>query len=509
MKLILAFLLSLLPAALLAETAGTVLLHGKIYTGDPEHFAQAIAIGGKRILAVGTDAEISALADHSTTKLDLHGAVVIPGLNDAHAQITPMPPRLRIATVDTATFDDVRAALEWVISESAADVWISGVIGGEVLRDPRVNSAWLDSFTKHRKVVLETSSGHAGIWSDSALSAIRAGGLSDPAGGWYGHDAQGKIDGKAYEYAHFILKQKLADLADNDEAQQAIHDGAAEALMYGVTTIQNVTIFPYSRFHRSAMRSDAPVRIREMEVVIPGTPSNATHPTSYVVDGTPVEHTAAISGVYPGTKDENGRLDFTSDQLAALLAATKQAAQQPLFDVAGDRAVRVLLDAAAAAAIDPATRLRVERGDGLSGDLIPRAAKAGVVVVAIPSRFSMRSLYPKEQPAFQLKTLLANKVPLAFGSEGSVNPFANIMAAVNNGAESITVAQAVDAYTAGGAYAEMAEKDKGTLAAGKLADLAVLTQDIFHISSSSLPETRAVMTMIDGKVVSGALAQIK
>jgi len=509
MKLILALLLSLFPASLFAETADTVLLHGKIYTGNPEHFAQAIAIGGKRILAVGTDAEISALADHSTTKLDLRGAVVIPGLNDAHAQITPMPPRLRIATVDTATFEDVRAALEWVTSESAADMWISGVIGGEVLRDPRVNSAWLDSFTKHRNVVLETSSGHAGIWSDSALSAIRAGGMSDPAGGWYGHDAQGRIDGRAYEYAHFLLKQKLADLTDNDDAEQAIHDGAAEALLYGVTTLQNVTIFPYSRFHRSAIRANTPVRIREMEVGIPGTPSNATHPTSYVVDGTPVERTAAISGVYPGTKDENGRLDFTSDQLAALLAATKQAAQQPLFDVAGDRAVRVLLDAAAAAAIDPATRLRIERGDGLSGDLIPRAAKAGVVVVAIPSRFSMRSLYPREQPSFQLKTLLANKVPLAFGSEGSVNPYANIMAAVNNGAESISVAQAVDAYTSGSAYADMAEKDKGTLAVGKLADLAVLTQDIFHISSSSLPETRALMTMIDGKVVSGSLALIK
>lgn len=509
MKLILALLLSLLPSVLLAETADTVLLHGKIYTGDPAHFAQAIAIGGKRILAVGTDTEISALADHSTSKYDLHGAVVIPGLNDAHTQITPMPPRTRIATVESATFDEVRAGLEWVTSESAGDMWIGGVVGGDLLRDPRLTSAWLDTITKHRKVMLETSSGHAGIWSDTALAGIHAGGLSDPIGGWYGRDAQGRFDGKAFEYAHFMLKQKLADLADNDEAQQAIHDGASEALVYGITTIQNVTIFPYSRFHRSAIRSDTPVRIREMEIVIPGTPSNASHPTSYVVDGTPVEHTAAISGVYPGTKDENGRLNFTSDQLAAMLAASKQAAQQPLFDVAGDRAVRVLLDAAAAASIDPATRLRIERGDGLSGDLIPRAAKAGVVVVATPSRFSMRSLYPKEQPAFQLKTLLANKIPLAFGSDGSVNPFANIMAAMNNGAESITVAQAVDAYTAGSAYAEMTEKDKGTLAAGKLADLAVLTQDIFHISSSSLPETRAVMTMIDGKVVSGALAPVK
>src|SRR5437762_3887368 len=152
MKRFLGLFLSLFPFALFAETADVVLLHGKVYTGDPAHFAQAIAIGGKRILAVGTDAEVSALADHSTKKFDLGGALVIPGLNDAHTQITPMPPRMRVQTTEAATFDDVRAALEWVSSESAADMWISGIIGPDLLRDSRMNSAWLDKVTNHRRV---------------------------------------------------------------------------------------------------------------------------------------------------------------------------------------------------------------------------------------------------------------------------------------------------------------------------------------------------------------------
>jgi predicted amidohydrolase YtcJ len=506
MKRLVLLLLTLFPFALFAETADTVLLHGKIYTGDPTHFAQAIAISGKRVLAVGTDEEISALGDHSTTKFDLNGALVIPGLNDAHAEITPMPPRLRISTTEAATFDEVRAALEWVSSESASDTWIGGIVGPEVLRDPRMTSAWLDTITKHRRVMLETNSGHAGVWSDSALSSIRAGNASDPVGGWFSRDSQGRPDGKAYEYAHFMLKQKLADIADDDAVQGAIHDACAEALTYAVTTIQNVSLLPYSRFHRGAMRASTAMRIREMELVIPGAPSSASHPTSYVVDGTPVDRSAAISGIYPGTKDENGKVNFTSDQIVALLNATKQSAQQPLFDLAGDRAARVLLDAVDAAAVPPATRVRIERADGLAGDLVARAAKVGVVVVANPARFGLRPLYPQQQTFFALKTLLANKVPLAFGSEGSTSsPFVAIMNAANNGAESITVAQALDAYTSGGAYAENIEKEKGTLAAGKLADLAVLTQDIFHVPSSSLPDTRAVMTMIDGKVVSGAL----
>lgn len=510
MKSLVALLLSLLSFPLYAETADTILLHGKIYTGDPAHFAQAIAISGKRIMAVGTDAEIEALADHSTDKFDLNGAVVIPGLNDAHVQIAIAPERQKIATTESATFDEVKAALEWVTSESAVDMWVGGIIGPEVLRDPRMNSAWLDKITQHRRVMLETNSGHAGVWSDSALSSIRAGSMSDPVGGWFGRDAQGRLDGKAYEYAHFMLKQRLADLADDSQVQSAIHDAAAEALVHGVTTLQSVSLLPYADFHRALRRVDIKERVREMELVIPGAPSTASHPTAYVIDGTPLDHTAAVSGIYPGTKDENGKVNFISDQIVAFLNATKQAVQQPLFDVAGDRAIRVVLDAVDATAVPPATRVRLERADGLSGDLLARAAKAGVVVVATPSRFDLKPFYPQQQAVFALKTILANKIPLAFGSEGGpLNPFVAIMNAVNNGAESITVAQAVDAFTSGGAYAEMAEKDKGTLAPGKLADVAVLSQDIFKIPSSSLPQTGAVMTMIDGKIVSGALMPVK
>src|ERR1043166_5416066 len=484
--------LSLLSFPLFAETPDTVLLHGKVYTGDPAHFAQAIAIGGKRVMAVGTDAEIEALASHSTDKYDLNGAVVIPGLNDAHVQLAIGPERQKIQTTEAATFDEVKAALEWITSESGGDTWVGGVIGPDVLRDPRMNSAWLDTITQHRRVMLETNSGHAGVWSDSALASIRAGTMGDPPGGWFGHDAQGKLNGKAYEYAHFMLKQRLADSAQDDEIQNAIHDAAANALVHGVTTLQNVSLLPYSRFHRAAMRADYKGRLREMELVIPGAPSTATHPTAYVIDGTPLDHTAAVSGIYPGTKDENGKVNFTTDQIVAFLNATKQAVQQPLFDVAGDRAIRIVLDAVDAAAVPATTRVRIDRGDGLSGDLLARAAKAGVVVVATPARFDIRSFYPNHQAVFGLKTILANKIPLAFGSEGgSLNPFVTIMNAVNNGPESITVAQAVDAFTAGGAYAEMADKDKGTLAPGKLADLAVLSQDIFHIPSSSLPQTGA------------------
>jgi predicted amidohydrolase YtcJ len=103
-----------------------------------------------------------------------------------------------------------------------------------------------------------------------------------------------------------------------------------------------------------------------------------------------------------------------------------------------------------------------------------------------------------------MQTLLHNKIPFAIGSDGPFNPFLNIMLATmhpDNPKEAITVEQAVVAYTYGSAFAEFRENEKGTLAKGKLADLAVLSQDIFIIPKEQLPATKSVLTMIDGKIV--------
>jgi len=100
--------------------------------------------------------------------------------------------------------------------------------------------------------------------------------------------------------------------------------------------------------------------------------------------------------------------------------------------------------------------------------------------------------------------LLAASIPLALGSDGPTNPYLNIMFASldpDRPSEAITREQAVIAYTLTSAYAEFAEKDKGSLESGKLADLAVLSQDIFTIDSSELPKTESVLTMVGGKIV--------
>jgi len=140
-------------------------------------------------------------------------------------------------------------------------------------------------------------------------------------------------------------------------------------------------------------------------------------------------------------------------------------------------------------------------------DLIPRAKTLGVIVVQNPTHLglNLKQWGPQRAPRNQpLRTLLDAGIPLALGSDGPNNPYLNIMLASTyrgKPSEALTREQAVIAYTLTAAYAEFAEKDKGSLEPGKLADLAVLSQDIFRVPAEDLPKTVSVLTMVAGHIV--------
>jgi hypothetical protein len=154
-------------------------------------------------------------------------------------------------------------------------------------------------------------------------------------------------------------------------------------------------------------------------------------------------------------------------------------------------------------------RLRFEHGDGVLADMLPRMKKLGIIDVQNPTHLGMISVMPelfhgkpfeKTQP---LKSFLDAGIPLALGSDGPLNPYLNIMLASlhpDRPSEAITREQAVIAYTLTSAYAEFAEKEKGSLEPGKLADLAVLSQDIFTIPPPEMPKTLSVLTIVGGKI---------
>jgi hypothetical protein len=139
-----------------------------------------------------------------------------------------------------------------------------------------------------------------------------------------------------------------------------------------------------------------------------------------------------------------------------------------------------------------------------------RARRLGAVVVQNPSHFMLGPLLnarlgtERTSHSDVVKSIVEAGVPLAIGSDGPMNPFLNMMfAAVNqvNPAQALTVEQSLVAYTRGSAYAEFAERDRGSLAPGMLADLAVLSQDIFKIPLTDLPRTASLLTIVNGRVV--------
>jgi hypothetical protein len=183
--------------------------------------------------------------------------------------------------------------------------------------------------------------------------------------------------------------------------------------------------------------------------------------------------------------------------------------QQLLVHAVGDQTIHMVFDAMEKydAKVDwNSKRVRIEHGDGVIDELIPRARKLGVVVVQNPTHFSEPELFRQRwgTKMFPLRSLIEAGIPVAIGSDGPMNPFLNIMlAAIHpyNPKEAITREQAVRAYTYGSAFAESAEVEKGTIARDKLADLVVLSQDIFAVPVPELPKTNSLLTIVGGKIV--------
>ena len=202
-------------------------------------------------------------------------------------------------------------------------------------------------------------------------------------------------------------------------------------------------------------------------------------------------------------------LEFPKEQYPAMLQESITNNDQLLLHVSGNLSAETILDAIDASGgkdVWNGRRLCFEHGDGVFPDQFARIKQDGIIVVQNPVHFA--PIVPPGVVAFEkaqpLKSLLAAGIPLALGSDAPTNPFLDIMFATNPGnrpSEGITREQAVIAYTATSAYAEFAEKEKGTIEPGKFADIAVLSQDIFTVPAEELPKTVSVLTLVGGKIV--------
>jgi predicted amidohydrolase YtcJ len=525
-RLLLAAVIAGFPLMAAAQTTAPDLIvhHGKVFTADPAHrWAEAVAIRGNRIVAVGTNTEIAALAGDATKRVDAGGRVVVPGFNDAHTHQGPRPPESFELSLDPdPTWDLANAGLVNGADETAGDIWIFGTIGPKLLADPAVTREALNKAAGGRKVMLSSWTGHGQIFSTAAMDALRIRDTStDPAGGWYERNAKQQLTGKMFEYAGWNAERRLAETVSDTDAIDQLKTFSDQALAFGITSIQNMSMLSLARYEKVERHGPAAIRIRmirfpmtESGRVTEGTnlpvtdrerPLSIISGTKWILDGTPVEQGAGVRRPYPGGGENLGRLDFPPDEINAIMKEAFESKEQTFLHVAGDRTSAAVFDAMRA--VGPAEewrkkRVRFEHGDGLQADLIPLAKEFGIVVVINPTHFIARAAYPPGD-YMPVKSLLNAGVPIALGSDGPMNPGLNLMFATtapHRPAEALTREEAVEAYTRGSAYAEMMENDKGMLAPGKVADLAVLSQDIFRVPADKLPETVSVMTIVDGVI---------
>ncbi len=476
-----------------------VLTNGKIFD-NPN--AQAIAITNEKITGVGTNAQMLALATPQTRVIDVQGRLVIPGINDAHTHPGMYVPSF-VANQDIeSTWAQVSAAIAAAVEETPADLWITATAGPSIINDKSITKETLDKLAPGRKVFVSAFTGHGAVLSSAALKALDIpNDIQNPAGGAFERDAQGNLTGRVSEYANYLVDRRFADLASDEEIVSGLRAWNDEAIRYGITSVQAMPFPSEARFARLLRDARLPLRVRHITFPLgDSTTRPVIHPGGgykVILDGTPLERGAALrTATYgDGTK---GALNFTD--LSAFVNTAVQNKTQLLIHAAGDAAVATALRSFRNSGLK---RPRLEHGDGLQPDLFPAALETGAVVVLNPTHFPFRPTYPSGNYMLAL-TLQKAKIPLAIGSDGPMNPYLNIMFAAARPdvpSESLSREDALRAYTSGSAFAEFTETTKGKIAAGMLADIAVLSQDILTAPIESLPGTVSVLTIINGKVV--------
>jgi hypothetical protein len=542
-KIFLCFGLFCLGTSALAQQADPdlILFNGKIFTSVvTRRYVEALAIRGERIVATGDTKTIQAMAGPKTNAIDLRGGTVIPGINDAHHHFQLGPPEVDVDlhTVDPS-WAQVKDGIAAAVAKSAPNTLISVTIGFKVFTDPSINRDALDQIAPHNPVSLETFTGHAMILNTAGLRFYNiSDNQADPMGGRFERDDKGRLTGTLREYAVMNIARAAADRVPDTAAIEQLRQQLDEEAKYGVTSLQELSV-TMAPSRAVSLLETVPTQIRVRVVRMPGTtPAGRdieegkglpSHPASlitvsgskWLADGVGVEGTFTPRGAWkiPARPPVDSLftalpLEFPKREYRAMLQESVKHNDQLLLHVSGNLSAETILnaiDASGGKSVWNGRRLRFEHGDGIFPDQFSRIKQDGIIVVQNPHHLA--PFLPPGVVAFEkaqpLKSLLAAGIPLALGSDGPINPYLDIMFATNPGnrpSEAITREQAVTAYTLTSAYAEFQEKEKGTIEAGKLADIAVLSQDIFTVPAEELPKTVSILTLVGGKVVYKATA---
>jgi len=528
--------------------ADLIISHANIWTVDAARpAAQAVAILRDRIVAVGTEAEVNTWRGPKTQVIDAAGKLLLPGFNDSHVHFVSGG-----AQLDNVQLNDATSAPEFVrrIAERAKVTpkgsWILGGDWDETKWTPAKlpTKDLIDPVTGDTPVFVSRYDGHMALANSAAL---RAAGITaqtpDPAGGAIVRDSQGNPTGALKDAALDLVYKHVPPLT-HEERVHAVKRALAHAASLGVTSVQHMNpdyadIAVYSEL---LDRGELTARIYAAPFIMDfedqakigirrafGDSFLRVGAVKGYADGSLGSRTAYFFEPFSDTPDNRGLLSDEMQPPATMrdrIMKADTAGIQVCIHAIGDQGISMILDFYADVVKEHGKadrRFRIEHAQHMAAKDFDRFAQLGVIASMQPyhaiddGRWAEGRIgHDRASRTYAFRTFLNHGVRLAFGTDWDVaplNPMLGIYAAVTRATldgknpngwfpeQKLTVAETVEAYTMGSAYAEFQENEKGSITPGKLADLVILSNDIFHIDPVKIREVKVLKTILGGKIV--------
>jgi hypothetical protein len=530
--------------------ADLIVVNGRVFTGAGSPMPEALAIRGSSIAAVGNRAEIEAMKGASTATVDARGASILPGFNDSHVHFLSGAQSLQELDLSGArTLEDVQQRIREFAKANPGVPWIRGR-GWNYGPFPGglPTSAQLDAAVSDRPAALVCFDGHSTWVNDKALQAagIMAA-TPDPANGEITRKSGTREpEGLLKESAQGLVR-KVMPAPTRAEQRRALAAGIARAHSLGVTSVQNASGSEdeFALYEEARAAGELSLRVYSSLSVSPGFSEADAHrfdairrriksddrfkvgAVKVMVDGVIETNTAAMLAPYVNNPSTKGVPNYTAPELDRIVRLLDARGWQIFIHAIGDGGVRMTLDAferaARANAAPPGGRRhRVEHIETIDVADVPRFGALGVIgSMQPPHTRLMNAPEPKGQwtanigfdrqaRGWMWKGIKDAGGRLAFGSDwpvASLNPLAGIWIGLNRAEhrgvpnQRLTLAEMIEGYTIGSAYASFEETRKGRLAAGQLADVVILTRDIFERLPTSADDVQVATTIFDGKIV--------
>ncbi len=515
---------------------------GPIHTGAGNAPVEAVAVADGTILAVGALADIGALAGPDTEQIDLAGAALYPGFTDAHAHLLGIGMRELTLNLEGV------ASIEELVDIVAANVGETNP-GDTIYGRGWIETGWpekrfpsrddLDPVSPDNPVVLYRADGHAALANSAALDAAGVDDATpDPEGGRIDRDASGRATGILIDNAMSLIGAVVGG-PDPAAREEAYKIGAEIYAEYGWTGVHNMSVHPadIAVMEKLAKAGALPIRIYNaldpegLDWLVANAPHTdetgriVTRAVKLYVDGALGSRGAALSEPYSDRPDTSGLLLMQEDEALAMMTKAKDAGVQVATHAIGDRGNGLVLDwyGKTAGAGAPSPRWRIEHSQILHVEDIPRFVQLGVIASMQPSH-AIGDLYfapdrlgaDRLAGAYAWRSLIDAGAIIAGGTDAPVergDPLIEFYAAVARKSldgfsnadwhpeQAVTREEALKMFTAWPAYAAFQEDELGTIEPGKRADFTAFSKDIMTVPEAEILTAKAVLTVVDGKVI--------